>query len=39
MRDFYAEELCTPPPSDLIDELVWEDEMDKVIVEKYSYME
>jgi hypothetical protein len=39
MRDFDPAELRTPLSEDLIDELEWEEEMDKMTVEKYSYLE
>jgi hypothetical protein len=39
MRDFDAAELRAPRPEDLIKELEWEEKMDKITVEKYSYLE
>jgi uncharacterized protein (DUF2249 family) len=39
MRDFDPAELRIPLPQDLIDEMNWEERMDKVTAEKYSYME
>jgi hypothetical protein len=39
MRDFDAAELLAPRPEDLIKELEWEEKMDKITVEKYSYLE
>jgi hypothetical protein len=39
MREFDPAELRTPFPQDLIDEMNWEEQMDKGITEKYSYME
>jgi hypothetical protein len=39
MRDFDREELRVPLPENLINELEWEEQMDKRTVEKYSYLE
>jgi ATP-dependent DNA helicase PIF1 len=39
MRDFDAAELRIPLSKDLIGELEWEEQMDKVTAQKYSYME
>jgi hypothetical protein len=37
MRDFDADELHNPLPGHLIDKLEWEEQMDKMKMEKYSY--
>ena len=38
MRDFDPAELCTPLPENLMNELEWEEHMDKITKEKYSYL-
>src|SRR5579859_1811715 len=39
MRDFDPAELHIPLPENLIDELKWEEQMDKMTTDKYSYLE
>jgi hypothetical protein len=39
MRNFDPAELHTPLPENLINELEWEEQRDKMMVEKYSYLE
>jgi hypothetical protein len=38
MRDFDAEELRKPLSDDLLNELQWEEEMDKITKEKYTHL-
>jgi len=39
MRDLDPEELRKPLPHNLIEQLEWEQEMDEMTREKYSYLE
>jgi len=39
MRDFDPAELRMPLPEMLVSELEWEEQMDKITMEKYSYLE
>jgi len=39
MRDFDPAELRVPLPTDLIIELEWEEQMDKMTTDNYSYLE
>src|SRR5579859_7299275 len=39
MRDFDPAELRIPLPENLINELEWEEQMDKMMTDKYSYLE
>jgi hypothetical protein len=39
MRDFNPAELPIPLPKNLINELEWEEQMDKMTTDKYSYLE
>jgi len=39
MRDFDPAELRIPLPENLINELEWEEQIDKMTSDKYSYLE